>query len=350
MTQAVSPNSVSDPVRIAILVLPEVSASVVFGMYDLFASAGRDWSIITHGYPGTPLMRPQIVSAHAGSFTVANGIPVQPEVRLEDVELPDVICVPDLFIVPSEPLGDRFHAEVEWLKKCHAAGVTIATACSGALLLAEGGLLDGYDATTHWAYCDTMSRRYPHVRVHKQRSLVVSGAEQRLLMAGGGNSWIDLSLFIIARMLGVEVAMQVARLHLIDWHEVGQQPYARLAATSQNEDGLIARCQVWVADNYAVQAPVSAMAALSGLPERSFIRRFKLATGMSPLQYVHIVRLEEAKHMLETGVQPIEAVAAEVGYEDAGFFSRLFRRQVSLTPAQYRKKFGGLRQALNKSP
>lgn len=339
----------TDPVRIAILALPEVSASVVFGMYDLFASAGRDWGIVMHGSPGTPLMRPQIVSAHAGSFTVANGIPVHPEARLDEIEMPDVVCVPDLFVIPSDPVAGRFPAEVAWLQKCHAAGVTIATACSGTLLLAEGGLLDGYDATTHWAYCDIMSKRYPKVRVHKQRSLVVSGQEQRLLMAGGGNSWIDLSLFIIARKLGIEVAMQVARLHLIDWHEVGQQPYARLAATAQTEDAVIARCQVWIADNYATPGPVNAMAALSGLPERSFIRRFKQATGMTPLEYVHTLRLEEAKQMLERNSLPVEAIATEVGYEDAGFFSRLFRRQVGLTPAQYRRRFGGLRRSLGEA-
>ena len=337
------------PVRIAILAQPEMSASVVFGMYDLFASAGRDWGIVTNGQPGTPLMRPQIVAAREGSFVVANGIPVHPEAHVNDIDMPDVVCVPDLFVVPDDPVAGRFPAEVAWLKQCHAAGVTIATACSGALLLAEAGLLDGYDATTHWAYCDAMARSYPKVRVHRQRSLVVSGPEQRLLMAGGGNSWIDLSLFIIARTVGVEIAMQVARLHLIDWHEVGQQPYARLAATVQNEDAVISRCQIWIADHYATANPVNAMTELSGLPERSFIRRFKQATGMTPLEYVHTLRLEEAKQMLERDALPVEAIATEVGYEDAGFFSRLFRRQVGLTPAQYRKRFGGLRKSLDQA-
>ena len=92
--------------------------------------------------------------------------------------------------------------------------------------------------------------------------------------------------------------------------------------------------------------PVTAMIRLSGLAERSFKRRFKRATGMAPLDYVHTLRLEEAKQMLEAGDDSIEAIAAEVGYEDAGFFSRLFRRQVNLSPAHYRKRFGGLRRAL----
>ena len=88
------------------------------------------------------------------------------------------------------------------------------------------------------------------------------------------------------------------------------------------------------------------MATLSGLAERSFKRRFARATGVAPLEYVHTLRLEESKHVLETTELPIDAVANQVGYEDASFFGRLFRRKVGLTPAQYRKRFRSLREAL----
>jgi transcriptional regulator GlxA family with amidase domain len=120
----------------------------------------------------------------------------------------------------------------------------------------------------------------------------------------------------------------------------------KLARSRQVDDAVIARCQVWIADHYHEPSPVAAMVRLSGLAERSFKRRFQQATGMSPLEYVHTLRLEEAKQMLETGEQPIEAIASAVGYEDADLFSRLFKRSVNLTPAQYRKRFGALRTAL----
>jgi transcriptional regulator GlxA family with amidase domain len=184
------------------------------------------------------------------------------------------------------------------------------------------------------------------VKVRAQRALVISGNEQRLVMAGGGTSWLDLALYLIARSVGIEAAMQTARVNLIDWHHIGQQPFARLARSRQSEDAAIARAQVWIAQHYEESAPVAAMARMSGLPERSFKRRFQQATGMSPLEYVHTLRLEEAKQMLESSDAPIEAIANEVGYEDAGFFGRLFRRQVTLTPAQYRRRFGSMRRAL----
>jgi len=334
------------PASVAILALPETGVSTVYGMFDLFMAAGRDWGIITQGVPGPQLIAPRIVAQQAGPFAAGNGVVIQANCTLAECEPPDVVCVPELLVAPDEPVDGRFGAEIAWLKGCHDAGSTIATACSATLLLAECGLLEGCDATTHWAYCDALQRRHPGVRVHTQRALVVSGDGQRLVMAGGGTSWLDLALYLIAKLAGVDAAMQVARINLIDWHDIGQQPFARLARSRQCDDAIIARCQVWIAEHYGEQQPVAQMTRLSGLAQRSFTRRFQQATGMAPLEYVHTLRLEEAKHMLETGEEPVEAVANEVGYEDAGFFSRLFRRKVGLTPVQYRRRFGDLRRSL----
>lgn len=333
-------------IRIAIIAMPETSASVVYGMYDLFMSAGRDWGLIVDGHPGTSLFQVQVVSKHGTVFAAGNGVRITPDATLAACEGAQVVCMPELLVAPGESMAGRFTEEIACLKQCYAAGALVATACSGAMLLAEAGMLDGWEATTHWAYCDVMARRFPKITVRGQRALVASGEGQRLIMAGGGTTWLDLTLYLISRLVSVDVAMQVARINLIDWHHIGQQPFSRLARASQSDDAVIARCQAWIADHYATASPVAAMIELSGLAERSFKRRFQQATGMPPLEYVHTVRLEEAKQMLEAGNEPIEAIANGVGYEDPGFFSRLFRRQVNLTPAQYRKRFGAMRGAL----
>jgi transcriptional regulator GlxA family with amidase domain len=333
-------------VDVAILAFPAASASVVYGMYDLFMSAGRDWSIIVDGRAGASPFAARVLAARAGAFAAANGVRIEPHGDYRQCVAPDIVCVPDVNVPPGEPLDGCFDDEVDALRRWHAGGATIASACSGAMLVAQAGLLDGHEATTHWAYCDALRRRHPAVKVNAQRALVVSGDGARLVMAGAGTSWLDVALYLIARSAGVDAAMQVARINLIDWHDVGQQPFARLARSRQVDDALIARCQGWIADHYAQPAPVGAMVRLSGLAERSFKRRFRIATGMSPLEYVHTLRLEEAKQMLEATAEPIEAIANEVGYEDAAFFSRLFRRKVNLTPAQYRRRFGALRRRL----
>jgi transcriptional regulator GlxA family with amidase domain len=339
-------NQADAPVTVAVLVFPDTSASVVYGMYDLFMSVGRDWGVIVSGTPGRQRMKPLLVGARPEPLHLVNEVPLTPHASLLDCPPADIVCVPEVNLAPGKPLSSRFRAEIDWLKARHAEGAVLATACSGAMLLAEAGLLDGLDATTHWAWCDVMQREHPTIKVHQQRALVVSGEGQRLVMAGGGTTWLDLTLYLIARSVGVEAAMQVARLNLIDWHAVGQQPFARLAPSRQVEDAIISRCQVWIAENYQVPKPVTEMVRLSGLAERSFKRRFQQATGMPPLEYVHSIRIEEAKQMLETSDEPIEGIALDVGYEDAAFFSRLFKRKVNLTPAQYRRRFGALRRSL----
>lgn len=333
-------------ISVALLVTPESTSGTLFGMYDLFKSVQRDWHLLQHGVPGEGVYEPRLVGRETGFATICNGIRVEVEAEINAEQPPDIICLPDLFIAPDEPVAGRFEQELAWLQACYEKGTLLAAACSGTLLLAEAGLLNNMDATSHWGYCDVMRERYPSVRVHPKRSLVVSGREHRLVMAGGGTSWQDLALYLIARTLGLRQAQEVAKIYLIDWHRAGQQPYALLARTRQSDDPIIGECQSWVAEHYDTHCPVAAMMQMSGLSERSFKRRFQKATGMTPIQYVHTLRLEEAKQLLESKDTSIEAIAGEVGYEDMSFFSRLFRREVGLTPGQYRRRFGALHRTL----
>lgn len=334
-------------VNVAILTVPDVTASAVYAMYDLFAGAGRDWSFIMGGVAGEPRMRPYIVAADPGPVLSANGIAIRPDYTLADCPEPAIVCVPDFSLLPDASCAGRFMAEIAWLRQRHDAGSTLASVCTSSMLLAATGVLDGMDATIHWAYAKSFARHYPTVRLHPSRALVVTGLGQRIVMAGGGTSHLDLVLYLIGRFVGLKEALQVAKAYLIEWHDAGQLPFASLQVSRQTSDRLIAKCQEWAAEHYASPSPVAAMTKLSGLTERTFIRRFAKATGLSPLDYVHSLRLEEAKQMLETEALSIEAIAQQVGYEDSSFFGRLFRRKVGVTPAQYRRRFGFLKRALH---
>lgn len=336
----------SQPLAVALFSAAETTAGTVFGLYDLFSSAGRDWDLLTRGEAGTPRARPVVVAAQSDPFEAANGAWIRPHGTFDDFPVPDVIYVPEILVVPGEPIGGRFNAAIDWLQRCHSAGATLASACSGALLLAEAGLLDDCEATTHWAYCDDMRRRYPRVTVQPARCLVASGEGQRIITSGGVTSYLDLGLFLAARFFGQDEAMRLARAYLIDWHSHGQLPFSSLVCSRQAEDRDVAAMQEWIAENYAHPAPVATMVERSRLPERSFKRRFRQATGLAPLEYVHTLRLEDAKQLLETTDLPIDAVAGEVGYEDGSFFRRLFRRKVGLSPHAYRRRFSAFRKAL----
>jgi transcriptional regulator GlxA family with amidase domain len=334
------------PIVVALLAMPDVTASTLYGFYDTLCSAGRDWPLM-HGQPEVEApFRPLIVSRDGAPVTGANGVTIRPDAGFADCPPPDVVCITDVMVLPGEPLGERYDAEIAWLRERHAAGALVASACSGALLLARTGLLDGLDATSHWAYCDALRREHPGTRWQADRGLVVAGESQRIVTAGSGVVWHQLVLFLIARFAGPQEAMQVARINLLDINTTSATAYASLTHGAQAADPLVARCQEWAALNYACESPVAQMVALSGLPERTFKRRFTQSTGMSPLEYVHTLRLEEAKQMLEAGDAPVEAIAVEVGYQDASFFGRLFRRKVALTPAQYRRRFKPLSERL----
>ncbi|MGE3781568.1 MAG: GlxA family transcriptional regulator [Alphaproteobacteria bacterium] len=327
-------------VKIDILAAPGSIGSVIYGLYDVLSMPGTAWPRLVAGGPADPLAEIRIVAASKRPFACRGGVPVRPHASIAHATEADVICVPSMSLPVDQPPYGCCPREVAWLREGFSRGATIATVCSGALLAAEAGLLNGYEATTHWAYADVFRRYYPQVKFRPERTLTFAGEGNRLILAGGGANWQDLAVHIIARFFGVEHAAQIAKVHVFSDHAQGQLPYAIMSRRIQKDDPVIGRCQVWIAENYAAAHPVTQALQLSGLPQRTFNRRFETATGYRPMEYVQAVRIEEAKQLLETTCKPIDEIAQEVGYQDPRPFSRLFSRKAGLSPASYRKRFG----------
>lgn len=335
------------PVTVALLAVPGYSsAATLYGLHDALAGARREWGLL-HGLSAVDSpFRPVIVTCDGRPTAVANGVPIVPGAALAALPRPDVVCVANLQVSPAGAVEVCLDEEVEWLRSVHAQGGLLAGVGCGAGVLASTGLLDGLDATSHWAYCDALRARHPSTRWHPDRALVVAGDGGRLLTAGSGIAWHRLVLALIARFVSPEEAMRVVRVNLFDPQEVSPLTYASLSRGAEVADAVVARCQRWIAEHYDHESPVTRMVAQAGLPERSFKRRFTQATGMSPIDYVHALRLEAAKQRLVGSDAPVEAVAVTVGYQDASFFGRLFHRKVGLTPGQYRRRFGALHRTL----
>jgi transcriptional regulator GlxA family with amidase domain len=332
--------------RIAVLATPDATASTIHGLRDLFCSVGRDWDLLMNGSPGEALAECFIVANRSHGFRVANDAWLRPDRALRSVRKVDLICIPDLAVAPGTSLAGTASEEIAWLRRHYERGATVAAACSGAMLLGQAGLLDDADATTHWAFCDALEAAHPTARIHPSRIVVSSGDDGRIVTAGGGFSWLDLAIFLVARFFGEDEAMRQARMYLIDWHAKGQLPFAVLSRTRQIDDRVIAEHQAWLTEHYRQQSPIAELTRRSPLAERTLKRRFSEATGMTPIEYVQTLRLEDAKRRLETTDAPIESIALDVGYEDASFFRRLFRRRVGLTPNEYRRRFGEMRRSL----
>ncbi|MBF8289464.1 MAG: AraC family transcriptional regulator [Chloroflexi bacterium] len=329
----------SDPPRIALLAAPETSASVLYGLYDVLLSVGPSWPDMTAAATGDALLEVSIVAADAEPFRCFGNILVEPHAAVGEVDQVDAVVVCDMYTPIDTPPRGRFAVEIDWLRRMHAGGALLTTVCTGSLLLAEAGLLDGRSCAGHWAYRDLFQSAYPRIRFGAGAVLDLSSEGDRLITAGGVTSWQDLALHLIAKFCGPEHAARTAKVYLLGGHEDGQLPFSAMTRRVRNDDAVILDCLAWIADNYRTPNPVTAMTDQSGLTTRTFARRFQGATGQRPIDYVHALRMEGARLRLETGPDGVDDVGYSVGYEDPTFFRRLFKRTTGMTPAAYRRKY-----------
>ena len=328
--------------RIVLLAAPETSASVLYGLYDVLSTVGPMWPDMTAAGTGETLLDVSIVAAERGPFRCFGNILVEPHAAIADVEDADAVIVCDMYTPIDTPPRGRFAAEIDWLRRMHERGALLSTVCSGSLLLAESGLLDGRSCAGHWAYRDMFASTYPRIRFVPGAILDVWSEGDGLITAGGTTAWQDLALRLISRFCGPEHAAQTAKVYLLGGHEDGQLPFAAMTRPVRNDDAVILECLAWIDDNYATPNPVSAMAERSGLTRRTYARRFQAATGRRPIDHVHALRIEAARGLLEAGRGAVDDVGFSVGYEDPTFFRRLFKRTTGMTPAAYRRKFASI--------
>ena len=329
---------------IVLLAAPETSASVLYGLYDILMSAGAVYPDMVSGAPGDELLNIKIVSADGKPFHCIGNIPVEPHAAVSDLETPDAVVVCDMYTSIYDVPKGRYPREIKWLKKVHSDGALLSSVCSGSLLLAESGLLNGQEATAHWAYRDMFQRHFPEITFRNESVLCLAAEAERLVTAGGVSAWHDLSVYLIAKYCGYKTAIETAKVFLISGHSEGQSPYSVMTRPMESNDGPISECQIWIADNYAASKPVEKMVQLSGLNPRTFSRRFRAATGFTPIEYVQALRIEEAKQMLETDDDTGDDIGNAVGYDDPASFRRVFKRGTGMSPAAYRKKFQRISQ------
>ena len=328
-----------------IVAVPETAGSALYGMVDVLAATGTLWRQLVGEEPGESLIRPRIVSPNPEPFQCGNGIPVAPEISITADPNAPIVVLPELWLAPDDDMHGRYPELLDWIRRRYDAGSTIYSACSGSVLLAATGLLNGREATSHWGYQDLFRSRFPKVQFRPEPNLVFADRTGRIVTAGGTTSWHDLAIHIISRHCSPGEALRVAKVYLLKWHHEGQLPYASLVRRQPHADAVVRRAESWLARNFRQLHAVAAVVEVCGIPERTLKRRFKDATGSSLLSYVQNLRIEEAKRLLESETTRLEDIPADVGYENAAFFRRLFRRCTGLTPGQYRRMFAPISSA-----
>ena len=210
------------------------------------------------------------------------------------------MILPELWLGPDDSLHGRYPAIIEWVRRRYARGAAVYSACSGAVMLAETGLLDGCEATSHWACADLFARQYPGVRFRPEPNLVFSEPGGRIVTAGGTTSWHDLALHVIARYGSPEEASRIARVYLLNWHGEAQLPYTPLLRDRPHGGALVRSCQDWLQAHFREAGVLQRAVERSAVSARTLKRRFKAATGLTLIDFVQNLRIEKARRLLET--------------------------------------------------
>lgn len=331
---AEAPGSEDRVLDVTVVLLEAGYASTAIAPIEVFHSAGVVWNWL-HGNALHPRFRVRTASIDGRSVTSLCSLGLTPECAIGEIERTDIVVLP----AAGWDVIDRIAATtplLPWLRQCHARGAYIAGVCTGVAFLAEAGLLDGKEATTHWGVADIFRRRYPNVLWRPEQFVTEDG---QVFCSGGIYASIDLSLYLVEKFCGHEVALQCAKSLLLSMPRSRQSGYSVLPLSRPHFDEKIKQAEEYLRQHFDRDISIEALARRGGMGPRNFIRRFKAATGRVPGAYLQTLRIAAAKETLEQGARSIQLVASKVGYDDLAFFRELFKRHTGMTPAEYRDCF-----------
>ncbi|WP_437010970.1 GlxA family transcriptional regulator [Streptomyces sp. enrichment culture] len=309
---------------VLVLLFDDVQSLDVTGPVEVFAGAERHT-------PGTYRIR--TASLDGAPVRTSSGLTVVPDQALTgDVPRPDTLVVPG-----GRGTRDPDPRLIDWLRE-HGPGVRrLVSVCTGAILAARAGLLDGRRVTTHWAYSDRLAGDHPAVTVDPDPIYIRDG---NVATSAGVTSGIDLALTLVEEDLGRDAALTVARHLVVFLRRPGNQAQfsAQLAAQTARREPL-RELQQWVTEHPGADLSVESLAARASLSPRHFARAFRAETGMTPGRYVDRVRLEHARRLLEDTGDGVEEVSRASGYGTPEAMRRAFVKALGTSPAEYRRRF-----------
>lgn len=295
----------------------------VTGPMEVFSGASRS--------PGVSYDL-RTASLDGGPVRSTSGLTLMPDSSLADAPAPHTLLVPG-----GQGTRGSLPELTAWLREHGPKPDRLVSVCTGALLLAEAGLLDGHRVTTHWNYCERLARDYPAVRVDPEPIFVRDG---RLATSAGVTAGIDLALALVEEDHGRDLALNIARHLVVFLRRPGNQAQfsAQLRVQTAEREPL-REVQHWITQHPDADLGVDALAARARLSPRHFARAFRAETGTTPGRYVDQVRLEHARRLLEDTADGVEQVARASGYGTPEAMRRAFVKTLATAPAEYRRRF-----------
>ena len=309
-------------------------SSAITGIVDILSMAGVTWNFWQH-QPTSPKFRVRLASVDGGPVRCLNKMRLDADISFDQVGDDDILVVPT--IAGEIDLTLQRNPElIECLREKGGQGSLVVGNCTGVFLLAEAGLLNGKVATTHWAYVEQFKQRYPQVDLKPEQLITTA---ENVFCSGGGIAWLDMALYLTERFCGHEMAVRTSKSYVIDMGRTYQSSYSALRVRKMHRDDDILNVQNWLEQHCQAEVRIDDLAQRFNMSPRTLARRFKAATGDTPLGYLQTLRLENAKKLLEETTDNISQITMAVGYEDVSSFTKLFRQKTGLTPKDYRNKF-----------
>lgn len=317
-------------IAVALLLFDEVVSSSVAGVLDLLNGANR----YMVQQDKEPAFRIQLVGEKTQSNLAAFPVPL-PHSSFDAAQPPGLIIVPS-FNVNNRAVLNNNQAGIDWIRDMRQQGAEVASLCAGCYFLAEAGLLDDMEVTSHWAVAADMQQQYPAI---KMKSDLVITDQDGIYTSGGAFSSLKLVLYLVEKFCGRETALWVSKMYAIEIEAGSQAHFAVFSGQHRHDDKEILLAQQYIEKHYQDNISMDEVCTSVFMGKRTFIRRFKAATNNTPYEYLQRVRIESAKKAIERNDKDLVRIIDDAGYTDIKTFRTIFKRLTGLTPMEYRKKY-----------
>lgn len=322
--------------QIVILLYPGVALGQLTGMAEIFRFANE---LARYLDPGAATERYQVrfYQFGAGADYQADALHIAC-----DTSLPaqiDALLIPGSYAHQPAELAEvtaLFRRHSAWFRQLTAAGTLIGAGCNGSFALAATGLLNAGEATTCWFLSEYFQHLFPQVKLTPEVTVCRSG---RCFTAGATSAYLQLCLQLITEFDGSRFSRQLAKIMLVEPALQSQAPFMSVQQMVSHQDERVAAVQLYLRKHLAEPLDLQQLAQRFAMSGRTLIRRFKSATGDTPMAWLQKLRIDKAKSLLETTLLPLEQLTQQVGYEDVSSFRKLFQQHTQMTPKAYRDHF-----------
>ncbi|SEW21969.1 GlxA family transcriptional regulator [Chitinophaga arvensicola] len=320
--------------HISIVIYEDVLPAAVANTTAMLFSANE--AAVKNGLPAP--FRIELVGVHLKNVQLSMPVQFYCSKTIADEFETDTIIIPPMSTAQSDinTLLLKNRELIEWIKEQYDKKVEIMSLCTGAYFLAECGLLDGMPATSHWGAMEDLQQRYPLIDFRPDHVVTHSKA---IITGGGGFSSLNALLYFIEQSCGKEISVALSKIYALDYGRTSQSIFTVFSGKRQHNDEEIHQAQCYIEKTFETDISVEQIARQVNMSKRNFIRRFKNATSLSPIEFIQRIKVEAAKKAFEAGETNIAAITYRVGYNDLKTFRMVFKRITGSTPVEYRNQY-----------